>query len=319
MAKYDVNLRDYWRIIRRRKNVIIITTITISFITFFFAKFNAPVPQYEATSAIKFERSTNVTGLFVEAISYGTGDPLATQATMITSGPVMEKVAKEIGLIDSKLSSNEIRRSKELSRTIANLENQIKSELLTDTYIINITATASTSKMAQRLANTVTRVYREQNIAEKNKRIKEVRAFIEEQLVVVGNRLKDAEEKLKAYKKEKRIVERLTSTIAPLASLESEYQKVKRKFEEATLQLDNLRMGIEPSKVRVFLEGVSPTITKLNTALLDLIVRRDTLLLNYTKKSPEIRQAESQIRSMKETVKRALSSSIITLGENNKY
>ena len=317
MAKYDVDLRDYWRIIRRRKNIIIITVLLISSFSFFFAKFKAPPPEYEATAAVKFERSTSLTGLFVEVVSYSTADPLATQAIIVTSGPVMEKVAKDMGLIDPKTSSDQIRRSPELSGIVVDLQDQVEAELVARTNIINITATTSDAKMAQRLANTVATVYREQNIAEKNKRTKEARSFIEEQLKVMGAGLKDAEERLKAYKKEKRLVvlnQGVTSAIATVANLESDYQKVNREIEEVSLQLSKFKKGVEPFRTqKVFLEDMSPTISKLNSTLLDLIVRRDTLLLNYTEKSPEIQQVESQIRDIMATMERALSSTLKTL------
>jgi capsular exopolysaccharide synthesis family protein len=163
----------------------------------------------------------------------------------------------------------------------------------------------------------VATVYREQNIAEKNKRTKEARSFIEEQLKIIESRLKAAEEKLKAYKKEKRLVVLdlgVTSAIASVADLESQYQKVNRQIEEVSLQLSKLKKETAPFKMRkVFSEDMSPTVSKLNGALLDLIVRRNTLLLNYTEKSPQIEEVESQIRELKATLEQTLSSRSETL------
>ena len=317
MAKYDVDLRDYWRIIRRRKAVIIMTVLLISSFTFLFAKFNAPPPLYEATAAIKFEKSTSVTGLFLEAISYTSGDPLTTQATIITSAPVMEKVAKEMGLIDPEISSQQIRLSKELTAIVANLENSVHAELIERTNIINITATSTDPKSAQVLANTVAKLYRKYNISEKNRRTKEARSFIEEQLKIIGGRVKVAEERLKNYEKENRLVvtgQGMTSAIASVADRESQYQQVNHEIEEASLQLSKLKKGVEGSNIQnVFLEHISPAVAKLNSALLDLIVRRDTLLLNYTEKSPQIQEVESQIGDIRETLKQTLSSRLETL------
>ena len=318
MGKYDFDLRDCWRIIRRRKNIIIIITLLISSSSFLFAKLKTPPPKYEATAAVKFERSISVTGLFIEAISYSTGDPLATQAIIIKSGPVMEKVAKELGLIDPKFSSDQIRQSEKLSRIIANLQDQVKAEQVKYTNVINITATASDPKMVQRLANTVATVYREQNIAEKNRQIKEARSFIEGQLKVIGGHLKNAEERLRTYKEHKRLValdQQVTSALMRVADLESDYEKVNRRIEKISSQLSKLRKGVESSfkTSKVFLEDLSPTLSKLNTALLDLMVRRDALLLNYTEKSPQVQELEGQIKDTKANIARALSSTLKTL------
>lgn len=318
MGKYDFDLRDCWRIIRRRKKIIVIITLLISSSSFLFAKLKAPPPRYEATAAVKFERSISVTGLFIETISYSTGDPLATQAIIIKSGPVMEKVAKELGLIDPKFPSDQIRQSEKLSRIIANLQDQVEAEQVEYTNVINITATAPDPKMAQRLANTVATVYREQNIAEKNRQIKEARSFIEEQLKVIGGHLKNAEERLRTYKEQKRLValdQQVTSALMRVANLESDYEKVNRRIEKVSSQLSKLRKGVEsPFKTsKVFLEDISPNLSKLNTDLLNLMVRRDALLLNYTKKSPQVQELEGQIKDIKANIARALSSTLKTL------
>lgn len=313
MAKYDVDLRDYWRIIRRRKIIIIVITLLISSSSFLFAKFKAPAPQYEATAAVKFERSTNVAGLFIEAISYTTGDLLATQAIIITGYPIMERVAKELGLIDPKLSSDQIRQSEKLSRIIVDLQDQVEAEQVEYTNVIDITATAPDPKMAQRLANRVAKVYREQNIAEKNRQTKEARSFIEQQLEIIGDSLKDAEERLRTYKEEKNLValdQQVSNVIGRIANLESDYEKVNRRIEELSLHLSRLRKGVEPpfKTSKIFLEDVSPTISKLNSALLDLIVRKNALLLNYTEKSPQVQELEGQIKKITADMEGALSS-----------
>ena len=52
MPQYDINLRDYWRIIRKRRTVIIFTTVLLALFSFVFGKLNEPVPIYSAASAV---------------------------------------------------------------------------------------------------------------------------------------------------------------------------------------------------------------------------------------------------------------------------
>ena len=56
MAQYDVDLRDYWRIIRKRKTTIIFMVLLVGLCSYGFAKLKEPVPLYEASSAIKIDR-----------------------------------------------------------------------------------------------------------------------------------------------------------------------------------------------------------------------------------------------------------------------
>ena len=58
MAQYEMNLRDYWLIIRRRRLWIIATTIVTMLFSLWLAR--QKVPHYQATATVKFEQSTNV-------------------------------------------------------------------------------------------------------------------------------------------------------------------------------------------------------------------------------------------------------------------
>ena len=49
MAQYEMNLRDYWLIVRRRRMIIIASTILVAVLSFGFAR--QKVPIYQATAA----------------------------------------------------------------------------------------------------------------------------------------------------------------------------------------------------------------------------------------------------------------------------
>jgi uncharacterized protein involved in exopolysaccharide biosynthesis len=104
LAQYDLELRDYFRILRKRKFIVISVTILITVFTFIFAKIQTPSPLYKATSSVKVERISNIAGLFIDMISYSSGDNLATQTVIIKSYPVMVRVAKKLGLIATRTS-----------------------------------------------------------------------------------------------------------------------------------------------------------------------------------------------------------------------
>ena len=72
MAQFEPNLRDYWQIVRRRRMIIVASTILVALFSFWFAK--QKVPVYQATAAVKFEQSTALSGLLVEVLSYSSAD-----------------------------------------------------------------------------------------------------------------------------------------------------------------------------------------------------------------------------------------------------
>src|SRR5438552_15340346 len=87
-----MNLRDYWLIVRRRRLIIIVSTALVMLFSFWFAK--QKVPFFQAVSAVKFEQSTQMSGLLIEVLSYSSADSIETQVTLTKSYPILEEAAK---------------------------------------------------------------------------------------------------------------------------------------------------------------------------------------------------------------------------------
>src|ERR687883_654902 len=116
MAQYEMNLRDYWLIIRRRRTWIIATTVVTMLVSLWLARQRVPV--YQATATVKFEQSTNVSGLLVEVLSYSTSDNIETQATLIKSYPVLEEVARRMGRLPQTAGDSAVRESRTYQHTL---------------------------------------------------------------------------------------------------------------------------------------------------------------------------------------------------------
>ena len=99
MAQYDINLREYWRILKKRKFVVIFTAIVLGLFSTAFAVFRAPTPIYMSVCSIKFEKETTVEGLFARTLTWSGGDDIETQISIIKSYSVFEKVAERLGII----------------------------------------------------------------------------------------------------------------------------------------------------------------------------------------------------------------------------
>jgi len=56
MAQYDLNLREYWRIIKKRRWIILITLVLTGTLSTLFALLNKPVPLYKSTASVRLER-----------------------------------------------------------------------------------------------------------------------------------------------------------------------------------------------------------------------------------------------------------------------
>src|SRR5437867_12477273 len=135
MAQYEMNLRDYWRIVRRRRVVILASTILVAVFSFWFAK--QKVPTYQATASVRFEQSTSVTGLLVAVLSFSPGnDPIETQATIIKSFPIVEQVARRLGKLPGPPGTVAARESKAYTAMIDSLGRRITTTRLGGTNLL---------------------------------------------------------------------------------------------------------------------------------------------------------------------------------------
>src|SRR2546425_53751 len=158
MAQYEMNLRDYWLIVRRRRVIIIASTVLVMLFSFWFAK--QKVPVYQATAAVKFEQSMALTGLLVEVLSLNTADNIETQASLIKSYPILEEVARRMGRLPRTATGEVIREAKAYTAPLENLSGKLRTNRVGGTSIPESTATSTNALEARDLANAVAEVYR---------------------------------------------------------------------------------------------------------------------------------------------------------------
>ena len=319
MPEYTLSLRDYWRILRKRKGVVFFTTLALGFFSFAFANMRKPVPMYSATASVKYEKTYTFTGLYLETMSWSSGG-LETQAAIIRSYPVMERAAKKLGYIDPNLTSEQIRSDERLMEIVLRLQSKISTEVEGYTNIINITATSYNPDEAQRLANAVAEAYREYNSEEKNKRIIEARRFIEQQLAKKKEELRKAEDAVRKFREEHDLISLDSKTkevISELSKARSEYERLEGDIREISSMIDQLRRREPLSKeaMGLFADRVSGVFRSLNDRLVSLRVQRATLLNVYTEKHPKVRQVDSEIENVSENMIAELEAQRRTLEE----
>ncbi|MCH7567667.1 MAG: hypothetical protein IH787_08435, partial [Nitrospirae bacterium] len=105
MAQYELNLLDYWLIIKKHKYTILFTAVLVLVATFVLTQFLKPIPLYEATARVKFARATTVANLMLESVSYNSEYDLVAQPDVIRSFPVIERAAKELDMLPADATS----------------------------------------------------------------------------------------------------------------------------------------------------------------------------------------------------------------------
>lgn len=343
MTQYELNLRDYWRVIRKRKAIIIVMVLIFGLGSVLFTEIRRPEPEYMATATVKFERASTVAGLFMEVFTFGPGDTIATQTEVIRSYPVMEGVAKEMGLIPKDVGEEipsedyqklleagedvsrdlEVilkekkeeyeKKSQEYLKIVSELQARITTKQVGNTNLIDISAKDRDPKRAQLIANTVAKVYRDDNIKNRNRQVIEAKRFIENQIKIIEERVKVSEEALKNFRKKEKIFatpsETGAFTAGPATSAVDEYIKVKINIETIEEQLNGIKKGT-PIGADIGIMAEDPSFP-LYKQLSEQELTRRTLLIHYTKDHPAVKEVDAKINNLRAEMRKELSNRLI--------
>ncbi len=301
MAQYELNLRDYTRIMRKRKLIIVFATVTIGLFSLIFSLSNQPIPLYQATSSVRVEKTTTVTGLYIETISWSDADSLETQSAIATSLPVVELAAKNMGLIDKEIPSEDIRDNPDLINTVIDLKDKLNTLVEGETDIINISATSRNPRFSMELANAVAEAFQERNSRERNFRTYEAKDFIERRLDTIVKTLKASQQELKRLRQEKRFVSmesHAKNTTRRLEDSEKRLNDAKQKAKDIENLIEHLKFQKSLPKAKVigfYSKAISPVFTTLNANLDKLQLERNVLLIDFTEKHPEVKRIDTEI------------------------
>jgi len=303
MAQYDINLREYWRIIKKRKFFILLVAVLLTLFSVGLAIIRAPTPLFEATCSIKFEKAVSPLGLYTKFISFGSGSEIETQMAVIKGYPVFKKMAFAIGLVDKEDYSD-----RELAHVIVGLQAKVTVTREGYSNIVNITAKAASPELSAHLANQVAIAYKETHAEEVNRRTGEAIKFIEGQLKEVSGRLRSSEDRLRRFKENEQIIslnfqsdtllsraDALEARLVETLGAEGELHDIVKKIKEASGSMYSLKGSF-------FSEKTTDLYKKLNSRLIDLMIQRDTLLVQYTTAHPRIIEADKQIAEIKENM-----------------
>ena len=311
MAQYDVDLRDYWRIFRKRKAIVFLMVFLAGVSSYGFAKLKEPVPLYKATAAVKIDRYTNISD-FLTGGFWAQAESLTTQAFIITSFPVLIKTAQELGWLSEELTPEEVQNSAAAMAVVERIKGMTSAEAEPGTNIVNIMVVGSDPYDTEKTANAFAKAFRAFNIEQKNKQIFETKKFIESQLSVSSRQLKRAEENLRTFEESNTIISLDAQTAAlinRITTLDTELDRLKRNRHEIQELLNSIAQAeVSPQDVQTrFSPAVkgSPVET-LGIQLRELVLKRQDLLFEFTEKHPLVLEVNGQISNVLREIKNEL-------------
>src|SRR5262249_10167420 len=147
------------------------------------------------------------------------------------------------------------------------LANKIRTNRVSGTSILEITATSTSPVETRDLANTVAEVYRDYNRSNRNARITEARKFIENQLKEVEARVRRAEEEVWAFLDANRIISPGAES-SMLLALFTQARGDIEKARQQRIELEQIAARLARSDAggvgdRVYIDTANPSIVRL--------------------------------------------------------
>jgi len=294
LAQYDVNLREYWWILKKRKFIVAVITVALGVFSTGFAILKSPTPLYTSSCKIEFKKDTTIEGLYAKTISWSGADDIETQISIIGSYRVFEKVAEQLGLIPHK----DIKKDSQLKYSIAGIVENLQSKLEVEreefTNILDIKVTDINPVFAQKLANAIALTYKEMHAEQQMKRTTEALKYIDDQLKEEREKLRQAEDEFNRYSQDNQLIsvdlqsEHLLTRSQEIQDEIRNLHEDKRELEGRLPQLNQFIGNPSGSGHDFSSMRANTQYQTTNDDLVGLLLKRDTLLEDYTPQHPEV-------------------------------
>ena len=287
MPQYDVTLRGYWRILRKRKTIVIFATAMLGVTSYVTALMSTPTLRYEASSKVQFERIQSDQEAYISAL--GGSDALETEQAVITSYPVVTRVAHRLGIIDTSVATHERK-----IRAILRIKGKIRTEVEGLTNIITITVNGTDPDETQETANIVAEEYRNYDFETKNARVLGALNFIRTQRDTVQRRLRAAQNLLRDFQERTQIISidnQTSSVLRQIDDVRSQFEATETlhgNISRLMKEVDRTGQASEETLATIPPEEAGPRFVQLSNQLQLLNQERSRLLVRYPLKHPSI-------------------------------
>jgi tyrosine-protein kinase Etk/Wzc len=188
--EFEFNLQDYLQILFNRKWVIIFCFLSVVLSIFVYTNMQTPI--YRAKLLFRIETQIVLPSEVVfPSPELFTKHELSDYVRRVSSRPILEKTAIELGWIKNDMNA------KEKDWVVNKMTKNITAAGLRTGNMIRIYFSSKDAEEAALVVNTIFEVFKTVNIKERNQQIKKVRVFVEDTLNDVSSKLKAQEERLR--------------------------------------------------------------------------------------------------------------------------
>lgn len=290
----EIDLQRYWLVLKRRwKPAAAVFALTVA------AAFGATTtqkPMYEAAAKLLLrpDQTASLTGISQDLGSLETlkttSDPLATQAEIIFSLPILEDTIRALDLRDSEGKS--IKPSA--------LAADLRVEPLSETDVIAVAHRSGQPELSAAVVNQIMRSYIDANVSGNRSEVTAARRFLEEELPQAKAEADALSEALRRFDEENGIValpEEAGAAVTAIANLDSQISQTQVDLVAAESRAEQLsqQLGLSAQEALNLAtvnqsSAVQAALAELQTARAELA----TALTKYTPQHPSVRALQRQ-------------------------
>jgi len=303
---------------RKRQKTIFVVFALVMISTVIFTKLQTPV--YEAVLELKIERHQPIMaaagsgqGAAVPADETAEIDNLTTDMQLITSLPVLKKVAEKLEV----LPTDPEEREKALHVFALKYRDYVTVDQIHGTDILNISTRSSDPKKAALMATAIADVYGIENINGRKKQNQALINYIDQQLEEYRKQLAQQESQLQKFNQNEKVFE-VTPKVK--ATLDRMTIQGTFDFESEMIQIDNELKAFEDAASIAETKNIFDKMTSDDTTnyifiglkrrLLELEFERFLLLIDYTDKHPAVIAQDKIIAEVKTKIVNELKASL---------
>jgi polysaccharide biosynthesis transport protein len=293
----EIDLQRYWLVLKRRwrpASAVFIATVLAAL-----GAATAQKPLYEAAAKLLLrpDQTAALTGVQdlgdLKSLKQ-TSDPLATQAEIIFSLPVLEDTIRALDLKDSE--GKPVKPSE--------VAKDLTVEPLEETDVIGLSYRSGQADLSAAVVNQVMRSYIEANLSSNRSEVTAARRFLEKELPRAQDEANAVSEALRAFDEQNNIIalpEEAGATVAAIANLDNEINSAQVALVASQSQAEQLSRQLGMSAQQALDLATVNQSPAVQASLSDLQrVRSElaTALTRYTAEHPSVRALRRQEAAM---------------------
>jgi len=290
----EIDLQRYWLVLKRRwlpASVVFCLTVLAAL-----AASSQQKAMYEATSKLllRDDRTAQLTGVAQELGNLEsldvTSDPLATQAEIIFSMPILADTVRELDLRDA---------DGELVNP-ASLASDLSVRPLGDTDLIEIDYRSGDAELSAAVVNQIMDSYIAASVSSQRSEAMAARQFLEEELPRAQEEAARLSEALRLFNEGNGIIalaEEAGATVSTLAGLDAQISQTQIGLVEAETRADQIaaQLGMSSQEARSLATiNQSPAVQESLRSLQLTRSNLATALTRYTPRHPSVRELQRQ-------------------------